>query len=249
MSGDKYLQEIVHYIHETYGTGQSDTSFLSSRPRYADLMVFTDEKSGKMFAAIGKASWFGTGLETIRRSGRDRRADRDGKDFSDVTEAEQEYYISLQAEPDFIMLMEGQNGIFPARRMNRKNWISVLLDGSVSMDTLKQYIDESYRLATDSATRRIYEAVRQIPKGKVATYSQIAAMAGNPRMYRAVGNALHKNPDPEGTPCYRVVNGKGELSGAFAFGGPDEQANRLRADGIEVTDGKVDMKKYQMGPK
>ena len=57
-------------------------------------------------------------------------------------------------------------------------------------------------------------------------------------------NALHKNPDPSEIPCYRVVNAKGELSDAFAFGGADEQANRLRADGIEVLNGKVDLKKY-----
>ena len=63
-------------------------------------------------------------------------------------------------------------------------------------------------------------------------------------MCRAVGNALHKNPDPSTIPCYRVVNAKGELSGAFAFGGSDEQADRLVADGIEVIAGKVDLEKY-----
>ena len=64
-------------------------------------------------------------------------------------------------------------------------------------------------------------------------------------MARAVGNALHKNPDPEHIPCFRVVNAKGELSGAVAFGGIDVQANRLRAEGIEVIDNRVDLKKYQ----
>ena len=64
------------------------------------------------------------------------------------------------------------------------------------------------------------------------------------RNWRAVGNALHKNPDPEKIPCYRVVNAKGELSGAFAFGGADEQAKRLEADGIEVINGRVDLRKY-----
>jgi len=59
-----------------------------------------------------------------------------------------------------------------------------------------------------------------------------------------VGNALHKNPDPDNIPCYRVVNAKGELAGAFAFGGADVQANLLRADGIEVIDNKVDLAKY-----
>ena len=69
-------------------------------------------------------------------------------------------------------------------------------------------------------------------------------MAGNPRMARAVGNALHKNPDPEHIPCFRVVNAKGELAGEFAFGGAGEQAKLLEADGIEVEDGKVNLKKY-----
>ena len=105
-------------------------------------------------------------------------------------------------------------------------------------------ISESYDLVTYSPTKKIYEAVKQIPKGCVATYGQVAEMAGNPRMSRAVGNALHKNPDPEQIPCYRVVNSRGELSGAFAFGGVDEQAKRLRADGIEVIYGRVDLDKY-----
>ena len=55
---------------------------------------------------------------------------------------------------------------------------------------------------------------------------------------------LHKNPDPEHIPCYRVVNFRGELSGAFAFGGKDVQKKLLEADGIEVVNGTVDLKKY-----
>lgn len=105
-------------------------------------------------------------------------------------------------------------------------------------------IAESYDLISDCPSKRIYEAVKKIPKGKVATYGQVAAMAGNPKMSRAVGNALHKNPDPAGIPCFRVVNSKGELSGEFAFGGKGAQQALLQADGIEVTDGKVDLQKY-----
>ena len=69
-------------------------------------------------------------------------------------------------------------------------------------------------------------------------------MAGNPKMCRAVGNALHKNPYPDEIPCYRVVNSKGELSGEFAFGGPGRQQVLLEADGIEVVNGRVDLEKY-----
>ena len=128
--------------------------------------------------------------------------------------------------------------------MNKDHWITLLLDGTVPMDEIKNCIDRSFTIVTDSPTRRIYEAVKKIPAGHVATYGQVAAMAGNPKMQRAVGNALHKNPDESNISCFRVVNSKGELSGAFAFGGKDEQANRLKADGVDVVDGKVDLEKY-----
>ena len=129
---------------------------------------------------------------------------------------------------------------------NKEHWNTIILDGSVPEKDIKTMIAESYALITDSPTKRIYEAVKKIPKGKVATYAQIAEMAGDRKMARAVGNALHKNPDPEAIPCFRVVNSKGECSGSFAFGGLNEQAKRLRADGIEVVNNKVDLEKYGM---
>lgn len=92
---------------------------------------------------------------------------------------------------------------------------------------------------------KIYEQVRRIPRGKVATYGQIAILAGNPRWARAVGYALHSNPDPDGIPCYRVVNRFGGLAPAFAFGGEERQAELLRADGVEVSpDGTVDLERF-----
>ena len=92
---------------------------------------------------------------------------------------------------------------------------------------------------------KIYDVVKQIPKGTVATYGQIAALAGNKRWARVVGYALHVNPDPEGIPCYRVVNKEGRLSDAFAFGGVNRQKLLLEADGIEVVDNRVDLDIYQ----
>lgn len=93
---------------------------------------------------------------------------------------------------------------------------------------------------------KIYAAVTTIPRGKVATYAQVAAMVGNPRLCRVVGNALHINPYFGEVPCHRVVNAQGRLSGEFAFGGADIQANMLRAEGVEVVDGRVDLSKYRM---
>ncbi len=96
---------------------------------------------------------------------------------------------------------------------------------------------------------RVYEVVKRIPSGKVATYGQIAALTGSPRASRAVGYALHFNPDPSHIPCFRVVNRFGRCAPAFAFGGPDVQAQMLRADGVEVSeDGYVDLDKYLWRP-
>ena len=97
---------------------------------------------------------------------------------------------------------------------------------------------------SDSPTKRIYDAVKSIPRGRVATYGTVAALAGNPKMARAVGNALHKNPDPDNIPCYRVVNASGKLAEAFVFGGVNVQERLLKEDGIEVKNGFVDLDKY-----
>lgn len=92
---------------------------------------------------------------------------------------------------------------------------------------------------------RIYEVVKTIPKGKVATYGQVAMLAGNPRWSRVVGYALHVNPEPGVIPCHRVVNRFGETSKAFAFGGEDMQRKLLEEEGIVFgKDGKVDLSKY-----
>lgn len=91
----------------------------------------------------------------------------------------------------------------------------------------------------------IYNAVKTVPLGKVATYGQIALMSGHRGAARAVGNALHVNPFPGEVPCHRVVNSRGMLAPDFAFGGVDEQARRLIAEGVEVVDGVVDLFKYQ----
>lgn len=98
---------------------------------------------------------------------------------------------------------------------------------------------------SDSTFEKIYNVVKQIPRGKVATYGQVALLAGNPRWARVVGYALHVNPDPENIKCHRVVNRNGEVSKAFAFGGENMQITLLRGEGVEVIDGKVDLSIYQ----
>ena len=153
--------------------------------------------------------------------------------------------LNVKADPEWRdFWRQTYTAVIPGWHQNKEHWNTVILDGSIPDKDVRRMIAESYDLVTASPTKRIYEAVQKIPKGTVATYGQIAELAGDKKMARAVGNALHKNPDPAKIPCYRVVNAKGELSGEFAFGGEGEQARRLQADGIEVKDGRVDLKKY-----
>lgn len=160
---------------------------------------------------------------------------------------EREGYINLnvKADPQWRDFWRSTYAsVIQGWHQNKDHWNTIILDGTVPEQEIQRMIAESYDLVTDSPTRRIYEAVKKIPRGKVATYGQVAEMAGNKKMARAVGNALHKNPDPEKIPCYRVVNAKGELAGEFAFGGEGAQARLLQADGIAVVDGRVDLKIY-----
>ncbi len=96
-----------------------------------------------------------------------------------------------------------------------------------------------------STFEKIYAVVRKIPKGKVATYGQVAIMAGNPHWSQVVGYALHSNPEPMIIPCHRVVNRFGKLAPSFAFGGEGVQRQLLENEGIVFeNDGTVDLKKY-----
>ncbi len=156
-------------------------------------------------------------------------------------------HLNVKVDPEWRdFWRSAYSSVIAGYHQNKEHWNTIILDGTVPPEDIKRMIAESYDLVTDSPSKRIYEAVRKIPKGKVATYGQIAELAGDKKMARAVGNALHNNPDPERIPCYRVVNAKGELAGGFAFGGAEVQAGLLEADGIQLTDGKVDLKKYGM---
>lgn len=100
-------------------------------------------------------------------------------------------------------------------------------------------------MSEENSFEKIYSVVKQIPYGKVASYGQVATLAGNKRWARVVGYALHVNPDPEAIPCFRVVTKEGFPSKAFAFGGENKQISLLSNEGIEFIDGHVNMKKYQ----
>lgn len=94
---------------------------------------------------------------------------------------------------------------------------------------------------------KVYEFVKAIPKGKVATYGQIALYVGNKSLARVVGNILHNNPDPQNVPCHRVVNRNGRLAYSYAFGGLDAQRSLLESEGVVFKNNNcVDLKASQM---
>ena len=98
-----------------------------------------------------------------------------------------------------------------------------------------------------SLNDKVYEFVKSIPRGKVATYGQIALYLGNKNFARAVGNILHNNPDPKHIPCHRVVNAQGKLAQSYAFGGIEAQRRLLESEGVVFkNDQVVDLSVSQM---
>ena len=99
-------------------------------------------------------------------------------------------------------------------------------------------------MMSDDFREKVFRAVAMIPEGRVASYAQVAELAGVDGAARAVGNALHFNTDPVRVPCHRVVHADGRLADGYAFGGPEKQKERLLAEGVVFMDsagGKVDM--------
>jgi O-6-methylguanine DNA methyltransferase len=91
----------------------------------------------------------------------------------------------------------------------------------------------------------VYEATKRIPFGKVATYQDIATMIGMPKAVRAVGNALHNNPEMITIPCHRIVNSRGGLARNFGFNGLNGQKVLLENEGIVVKDYRVNLSVYR----
>ncbi len=92
-----------------------------------------------------------------------------------------------------------------------------------------------------SFNERCYQLLMKIPRGKVTTYKEIAKKLKT-KAYRAVGNAMNKNPNSPKVPCHRVINSNGNLGG-YAFG-LKNKIQILKKEGIEIKDNKIDLDKY-----
>ncbi len=100
------------------------------------------------------------------------------------------------------------------------------------------------------AYRRIWAVVARIPRGRVATYGQVAALAGRPGHARQAGYALHALPDDSGVPWHRVINARGEVSLRAEPGWEGLQRAMLEAEGVEFDGrGRVDLERYRWEPR
>ena len=90
----------------------------------------------------------------------------------------------------------------------------------------------------------VYEKVKQIPEGMVSTYSGVARALGNPKAVRAVGNALHNNPEPVAIPCHRVLRSDGMLASCGHRECTEKRRLLLEKEGVRVRNGRVDLNKY-----
>lgn len=93
---------------------------------------------------------------------------------------------------------------------------------------------------------KIYQLTSRIPRGKVATYGQLAKLAGHPNAARAVGYYMKVNPNAHRVPCHRVVASDGSLTGYAGEGGTNQKKKMLLPEGVKFIGDKVDLKSSQV---
>ena len=219
-------KEIIKYVKEKYN---DDLEFLWEK--FDNNAIWRNKQNNKWYGALLVVSEEKLGINSDK-----------------IIEI-----IDLRYQKEKINEFVNSKTIFPGYHMNKNNWITIKLDNSVNIEEIFELIDNSYnisignkcRMAGDELSQKVLDYLTTIPKGKVVTYKQVAEHLGNKGLARVVGSILHKNPNGDKYPCYKVLNSKGELAEAFVFGGIDVQKERLEKDGIKVNGNKVDLNIYQ----
>ena len=127
--------------------------------------------------------------------------------------------------------------------------LGLCLFNGAKYEQVRPYPKFDLKLSTRIQLIHLFTVAKQIPRGKVATYGQIARIIGAPRAARYVGYALRANPspgtEPESIPCHRVVFKDGRMATGFAFGGPEIQQQMLEEEGVGFDEeGKVAMESF-----
>ncbi len=226
----KQSKQVIKYIEEKY---YDELEFLWEKLN--DTAICRNKINNKWYVLLGKVKLTKLGIHSN----------------------EEKEIMNLTYQKEKINEIIDNKTIFPGYHMNKKSWITIVLDNRVSTEEIFKLIDNSYNISLGNKNgkkesnldKKIYDYLTFIPKGKVVTYGQIAKYLGNKGLARYVGTALHKNPDGDKYPCYKVLNSKGELAEEFVFGGKEIQKKRLEKEGIKVVQYKVDLKKYQWNDK
>ncbi|MBR3134646.1 MAG: MGMT family protein [Clostridia bacterium] len=244
---EEYENKLLEIINEcTYSNvfkeEQSKKVIQYIKNKYNDELEFLWEKFDNCAIWRNKSNnkWYGV-LLVIE----EKKLGIDSKKLVEI--------IDLKYQKESISQIIDSKTILPGYHMNKKSWITIKLDHSLSTKKIFELIDNSYDLSSYSTSKssvnklskRVLHYLTTIPKGKVVTYKQVAEYLGNPGLARIVGNILHKNPDGDKYPCYKVLNSKGMLAESFVFGGADIQRERLEKEGIEVINNRIDLNKYQ----
>ena len=105
--------------------------------------------------------------------------------------------LNVKADPEWRdFWRQTYTAVIPGWHQNKEHWNTVILDGSIPDKDVRRMIAESYDLVTASPTKRIYEAVQKIPKGTVATYGQIAELAGDRKKFRVTVWSMQRENFP-----------------------------------------------------
>lgn len=197
---NKQSKEIIQYIKQKYN---DELEFLWEK--FDDNAIWRNKQNDK---------WYGLLLNVSKN--------KLGIDSEEIAEI-----IDLRYQKEKINEIVDNKKIYPGYHMNKKSWITIILDESLDIKEIFKLIDNSYNLSIGNKTglsisgleQKVYDYLTLIPSGKVVTYKQVAEHLGNKGLARVVGNILHKNPDGDKYPCYKVLNSKGELAENFVFRG------------------------------
>ena len=194
----KQAKEIIKHIKQKYG---DELEFLWEK--FDNNAIWRNKQNDK---------WYGL-LINIPKS-------KLGLESDDIVEI-----IDLRYQKGDTESIVDNVKIYPGYHMNKKSWITIILDETLDTKEIFKLIDNSYKLSignksglsSNNLSKKVYEYLTLIPSGKVVTYKQVAEYLGNKGLARVVGNILHKNPDGDKYPCYKVLNSKGELAESFVF--------------------------------
>ena len=195
---NKQSKEIIQYIKQKYN---DELEFLWEK--FDDNAIWRNKQNDK---------WYGLLLNV-------------SKNKLGIYSEEIAEIIDLRYQKEKIDEIVDNKKIYPGYHMNKKSWITIILDESLDIKEIFKLIDNSYNLSIgnksglliSSLEQKVYDYLTLIPSGKVVTYKQVAEHLGNKGLARVVGNILHKNPDGDKYPCYKVLNSKGKLAENFVF--------------------------------